>query len=124
MSKNHDRPEASDPGPRAAQPGAGLEERETREAGRGMGQSPIVNSPEPRSPPGRSSPKPRSPELNTYLVLEVARFRLDADDPAAESLLGTLDRLWSKLTAEEKQLLNARGMITTEADLYRGLGDP
>lgn len=66
----------------------------------------------------------RSPELNTYLVLEVARFRLNPEDPAAESLLGTLDRLWSKLTVEEKQLLNARGMIITEADLYRGLGEP
>ena len=62
--------------------------------------------------------------MNTYLVLEVARFRLNPEDPAAESLLGTLDRLWSKLTVEEKQLLNARGMIITEADLYRGLGEP
>ena len=66
----------------------------------------------------------RSPELNTYLVLEAARFRLNPEDPAAESLLGILDRLWSKLTTEEKQLLNARGMINTEADLYRGLGEP
>ena len=32
-------------GPRAAKPGAGFEARETREAGRGMGQSPIVTSP-------------------------------------------------------------------------------
>lgn len=66
--------------------------------------------------------------LHAYLALENVMFTLDeeGDETRADMLRDALDPVWRCLSANDHRLLNARGTnargtITTKANLYRGL---